>query len=106
MLLALDTKHRLLSHAIVSVGSADRTFIRGREVFRDALLLGASAIVLGHNHPSGDPTASQDDLDVTRRLGRAGLDLGIPVLDHLIVAGRDWRSLAREHSSVFPGRGR
>jgi DNA repair protein RadC len=91
----LDTKHRLLEVATVSVGSIDHTFMAPREVFRDALLANASALVLAHNHPSGDPEPSRDDELVTRRLVRAGELVGVEVLDHLVVGGRRWVSLAR-----------
>jgi DNA repair protein RadC len=91
----LDTKHRLLEIATVSVGSIDHTFMSPREVFRDALLANAAALVLAHNHPSGDPEPSRDDELVTRRLVRAGELIGVEVLDHLVVGGRRWTSLAR-----------
>jgi len=91
----LDTKHRLLEVATVSVGSVDHTFMGPREVFRDALLANASAIVLAHNHPSGDPEPSGDDQRVTARLVRAGELVGVEVLDHLVVGGPRWVSLAR-----------
>ena len=91
----LDTKHRLLELATVSIGSIDHTFMAPREVFRDALLANASAVVLAHNHPSGDPEPSSDDERLTRRLVRAGELLGVEVLDHLVVAGERWVSLAR-----------
>ena len=91
----VDTKHRLLSVVMVSVGSIDHTFMAPREVFRDALLGNAAAVVLAHNHPSGDPEPSRDDQLVTERLVRAGQMIGIEVLDHLVVAGERWVSLAR-----------
>ncbi|MEX2550339.1 MAG: DNA repair protein RadC [Nitriliruptoraceae bacterium] len=91
----LDTKHRLLEVATISVGSLDHTFMAPREVFRDALLANAAAIVLAHNHPSGDPEPSRDDEQVTRRLVRAGELVGVEVLDHLVVGGLQWVSLAR-----------
>jgi DNA repair protein RadC len=91
----VDTKHRLLRVAVVSVGSLDHTFMAPREVFRDALLAGASAIFLAHNHPSGDPTPSADDRQITRRLAQAGATLGVDLLDHLVVGDPVWTSLAR-----------
>ncbi|MEO2107160.1 MAG: JAB domain-containing protein [Actinomycetota bacterium] len=94
-LLALDTKHRLIELVVVSVGTVNRTYMSAREVYRDALLLGASAIVLGHNHPSGELTPSADDLRVTKNLTAVGEELGVPLLDHLIVAGEQWISLTR-----------
>jgi len=91
----LDTKHRLRRTATVSIGSIDHTFMSPREVFRDALLGNAAALVLAHNHPSGDPEPSRDDEQVTRRLVRAGELVGVQVLDHLVVGGTRWVSLAR-----------
>ncbi len=91
----LDTKHRIIGVVVVSIGSLDHTFMAPREVFRDALLANAAAIVLAHNHPSGDVEPSSDDEAVTRRLVRAGQLVGIEVLDHLIVGGGRWTSLAR-----------
>lgn len=95
LLVALDVKHRLLGVATVSVGTADHTFMSPREVFRDALLAGASAVFLAHNHPSGDATPSADDRQVTRRLAQAGATLGVDLLDHLVVGDPEWVSLAR-----------
>lgn len=91
----LDTRHRLVRVATVSVGSVDHTFMAPREILRDALLANASAIVLAHNHPSGDPEPSRDDESVTRRLVQAGRVVGLDVLDHLVVGGSRWVSLAR-----------
>lgn len=94
-LVTLDTRHRLISTTIVSIGTAAHTFLGPREVFRDALLAGASAVVIAHNHPSGDPTPSDEDRQITRRLVQAGVTLGVNVLDHLIVGDPEWLSLAR-----------
>ena len=94
--LLLDTRHRLLEEVVVSVGSIDHTFMSPREVFRDALLGNAAAIVLGHNHPSGDATPSRDDERVTRRLAEAAEVIGIDLLDHLVVGDGRWVSLARQ----------
>lgn len=91
----LDTKHRLLDTVTVSIGSIDHTFMSPREVYRDALVANASAVVLAHNHPSGDPEPSRDDEAVTRRLATAGQLVGIDLLDHLVVAADRWVSLAR-----------
>lgn len=91
----LDTKHRVLDTVTVSIGSLDRTFMAPREILRDALLANAAAIVVAHNHPSGDPEPSADDERVTRRLVSAGRTVGVEVLDHLVVGGDRWVSLAR-----------
>lgn len=95
LLVALDVRHRLLEVSTVSVGTASHTFMSPREVFRDALLIGASAIFLAHNHPSGDASPSADDRRVTRRLAQAGSVVGVDLLDHLVVGDPDWSSLAR-----------
>ena len=92
--LLLDTRHRLIETRTVSIGSIDHTFMSPREVVRDALLANASAVVLGHNHPSGDPEPSVDDEAVTRRIDAAGEQLGVRLLDHLVI-GDGWTSLAR-----------
>jgi DNA repair protein RadC len=95
VLVALDVKHRLLALRTVSVGTVDHTFMAPREIYRDALAAGASALFLAHNHPSGDPTPSSDDRQVTRRLAQAGATLGVELIDHLVVGDPDWVSLAR-----------
>lgn len=95
LLVNLDVKHRLLGLTTVSVGTVDHTFMAPREVYRDALLTGASAIFLAHNHPSGDATPSADDRHLTRRLAQAGSTVGVELLDHLVVGDPDWVSLAR-----------
>ena len=83
--LLLDTRHRLLRTIEVSVGSIDMSIVHPRETFREAIAAGAAAMIVAHNHPSGDPAPSAEDLDLTRRLVEAGKLLGIPVLDHLII---------------------
>src|SRR5687768_5729742 len=89
----LDTKHRLIRIRIVSIGSLDFTVVHPREVFREAASASAAAIVLFHNHPSGDPTPSRDDLALTKRMVNAGDVMGIDVLDHLILAEQRYYSL-------------
>ena len=81
----LDTKLRLLSAEVVAVGTLAATLVHPREVFKAALLANAAALVLAHVHPSGDPTPSRDDIELTRRLAAAGTLLGIDVLDHIVV---------------------
>src|SRR5206468_3304473 len=82
----LDRRHRLLRHEMVSQGTLTASLVHPREVFRPALRESAAALLLVHNHPSGDPTPSAEDREVTARLVRAGELLGIPVLDHVVVA--------------------
>ena len=89
----LDTKHRVLRISLLSVGTLDASIVHPREVFREAANGGAAAIILFHNHPSGDPRPSPDDVALTRRLMRAGEMMGIDVLDHVIIAENRFHSL-------------
>jgi DNA repair protein RadC len=81
----LDTKHRVLRATVLTIGSLNATAVQPREVFREAALGGAAAIVMFHNHPSGDPIPSPDDVELTRRLAAAGVVMGIDVVDHIIL---------------------
>jgi DNA repair protein RadC len=81
----LDTKHRLLSVRVVSIGSLDASAANARDVFREAVAARAAAVILFHNHPSGDPSPSRDDIAVTQQLVAAGALLGIDVIDHVIL---------------------
>jgi len=88
--LTVDTKHRVIGWDVVSVGTLDATIVHPRDVFRVALQQNAAAVIVAHNHPSGDPTFSADDETLTRRLQTAGEMMGIAVLDHVVIgdAGR------------------
>jgi DNA repair protein RadC len=101
--LLLDTKHRVLKTRLLSVGSLDASVVHPREVFRAAVLGGAAAVVLFHNHPSGDPTPSREDCELTRRLVAAGDLMGIDVLDHVILA--DTRYVSLRESDRLRGAG-
>lgn len=81
----LDTKHRVIRTAVITVGTLDASIVHPREIFREAAAAGAAAIVLFHNHPSGDPEPSQDDIELTARLIAAGMIMGIFVIDHVIL---------------------
>lgn len=89
----LDGRHRVVRHVLVSQGTLTASLVHPREVFRPALGEPAAAVVLVHNHPSGDPTPSREDVEITERLVRAGEILGVPVLDHVVVAERGFASL-------------
>ncbi|MGG0937277.1 JAB domain-containing protein [Brevibacillus centrosporus] len=84
-LICLNVRNEPTAIHTVSIGSLDSSIVHPRETFKAAVLANASSIIVAHNHPSGDPTPSQPDLDVTKRLQEAGELLGIPVLDHIIV---------------------
>lgn len=84
-MLCLSTKNRVIGYHEVSRGTLDATLVHPREVFKAALLANAAAIIVAHNHPSGDPTPSADDIALTSRLMAAGTLLGVSVLDHIVI---------------------
>jgi len=94
--LLLNSRHRVIREVLVTRGLLDSALIHPREVFRPAVAEGAASVILVHNHPSGDPTPSPEDRAVTRQLGEAGRAVGIPVLDHVVVGGGCYASLAEE----------
>lgn len=91
--LLLDGKHRLRRTYVVSTGTLTTSLVHPREVFGPALRIGAAAVVAVHNHPSGDPEPSGEDLQVTRRLVAVGRLVGIPLIDHVVVADGTFCSL-------------
>lgn len=92
VVLALDARNRPIGTNIVSMGSLSASLVHPREVFKFAILANANALILAHNHPSGDSGPSQDDIELTKRLQKAGAIMGIEILDHLIL-GEHWQSL-------------
>lgn len=86
--LLLDTKHSLLRDECITVGLVDRSQVHAREVFRNAIRESCSRIILTHNHPSGDPTPSAQDISCTKNLVSAGKIVGIQILDHVIIGAR------------------
>ena len=100
--LYLDGRHRPIAHQVVSVGTASSSLVHPREVFQPAILVGACAAIVGHNHPSGDPTPSREDRDVTRRLAQAGALLGVPLLDSVVwTRGAHYASVRELEPSLF-----
>lgn len=96
--LYLNSRHELIHDEVISVGSVTANIVHPREVYQPAILHNAVAIIIAHNHPSGDPEPTPPDLAVTEQLRRAGDSLGISLLDHLIVAGSKYHSLLlKEH---------
>ena len=94
----LNARNQLLARDLVSVGSLSASIVHPREVFEPAIARGAAGVIVAHNHPSGDPEPSPEDVAVTRRLADAGTLLGIELLDHIVVAERGFVSLkARGH---------
>jgi len=95
-IVSLDTKNQVIDTHQITIGTLDASLVHPREVFRAAIRDAASSIILVHNHPSGDPEPSREDISVTRRLEQCGETLGIRILDHIIVASRGTCSI-REH---------
>ncbi|WP_349255188.1 JAB domain-containing protein [Trichlorobacter sp.] len=93
IVLHLDGKNRIVARELVSVGSLQQSIVHPREVFKGAVLNGSASIICLHNHPSGDPKPSPEDLIITKRLQEAGEILGIKVLDHLIIGDRSAYSI-------------
>lgn len=88
VVLLVNTRRRLMGHVVISTGTLDTCLVHAREVFRPAIVANAAAIILMHNHPSGDPSPSEADIKITRDLIRAGELLKIQVLDHVVVGNR------------------
>lgn len=82
--LYLDGRHRPIAHQVVSIGTASASLVHPREVFQPAILVGACAVIVAHNHPSGDPSPSREDREITQRLAQAGALLGISLLDSVV----------------------
>ena len=94
--LLLDTRSRLIKVSEISVGSLDSSIVHPREVFKEAISASAASVIFVHNHPSGDPEASEDDIKLTKRLAEAGEIVGIEVLDHIIISDKNYLSLKRQ----------
>lgn len=101
-MLALDAKNDLIGAFMVCKGTVTQCFVGNREIYMRALLVGAVNILLVHNHPSGDPSPSEADLKMTGNAARAGMMLGVILVDHIII-GRDqkWCSLRMTHPELF-----
>lgn len=91
--LYLNSRYQVIHEEVISIGSLTANIVHPREVFQPALEYGAVAVIVAHNHPSGNPTPTDDDLHVTEQLREAGRILGIDLLDHLVIAGDDFISM-------------
>ncbi len=92
VVLLLNSRRKVLGHCLISTGTLDTILVHPREVFRPAVIGAAAAVILMHNHPSGDPTPSEADIKVTRDLVRGGQLLKIEVLDHVVMGKPDGES--------------
>lgn len=102
--LYLDARHRVRALETISIGSLNASLVHPREVFKPAIAMSAAAVIVAHNHPSGDPRPSGDDLELTGRLDRCGELLGIALLDHLVIGDADITSI-REYGWPAPTHG-
>ncbi|MFT3695770.1 MAG: DNA repair protein RadC [Kofleriaceae bacterium] len=93
IVLGLDARHRLVEVLEIARGQLSAVEVQPREVFRPLIRMSAAACVFVHNHPSGDPTPSLEDLELTTRLAQLGTMLGIRTLDHIVIAGSKWMSV-------------
>lgn len=96
LVVPLDAKHAILGFHVVSVGSLTSSLVHPREVYKVAILANAAALVFVHNHPSGDPTPSAQDIALTRRLAEVGDMVGITVLDHIVMGDNRYVSFAED----------
>ncbi|MEO0115273.1 MAG: DNA repair protein RadC [candidate division WOR-3 bacterium] len=99
LLLLLDSRNQLIRPVDISIGSLDATVVHPREVFKEAIAASAASVICVHNHPSGNPEPSDDDLNLTKRLVLAGNLLGIEILDHIIIGAQGYYSL-KSHSLI------
>jgi DNA repair protein RadC len=95
-LILLNPRNKIIGISTISIGTLNASLVHPREVFKDAIVHSAASIVLAHNHPSGDPEPSEDDLKITKKLVDSGKILGIEVLDHIIITKNGFKSLANE----------
>ena len=96
MALLLDGKNRLIREVRISEGSLNQSIVHPREVFSPAVRESAAAVILVHNHPTGDPAPSREDIEITRRLKEAGDIIGVKVLDHIIIGDGAYLSFSSQ----------
>jgi DNA repair protein RadC len=92
-ILCLTTKNKIAGAHIVSIGSLNSAIVHPREVFKTAILNNSSGFIMFHNHPSGDPTPSREDIEMTQKIAEIGTIMGIDVLDHIIIGDGSFVSL-------------
>src|SRR5690606_663345 len=90
----LNTSNKIMGFEVVSIGNLNSSIVHPREVFRGAIVNGAASIILIHNHPSGDPEPSNEDISITQKVVQAGKIINIPVFDHIIIANEQYTSFA------------
>lgn len=96
VVLLLNTKNYVIRKEIITIGTANQALVHPREIFRTAIKHGAVSIIMVHNHPTGDPTASPEDIEITKKIIEAGKIVGICVLDSVIIGNKSYRSMKAE----------
>jgi len=96
--LLLDSKNKIIKKDLISVGTLDSSLVHPREVFKEAIKNSAAGVILVHNHPSGDPEPSDNDVEITQKIAKAGNILNIKVLDHVIIAEKGWDNIKIKYS--------
>jgi len=97
LVMCLDTRNHLIKTDVVSIGSLDCSIVHPREVYKEAISSSAASVIFIHNHPSGDPTPSEDDIKITKRLIEAGEIVGIEVLDHIVICDSEHISMKNKN---------
>jgi DNA repair protein RadC len=97
LVMCLDTRNHLIKTNVVSIGSLDCSIVHPREVYKEAISSSAASVIFIHNHPSGDPTPSEDDIKITKRLIEAGEIVGIEVLDHIVICDSEHISMKNKN---------
>ena len=92
-MLALDTKNKIIGIFVISTGSLNASIIHPRDIFQRAILSNAASVILAHNHPSGDPTPSSEDIELTNKLVQVGKMMDLPILDHVVIGDGKFVSL-------------
>ena len=92
-MLALDTKNKIIGSFVISTGSLNASIIHPRDIFQRAILSNAASVILVHNHPSGDPTPSSEDIELTNKLVQVGKMMDLPILDHVVIGDGKFVSL-------------
>lgn len=95
--LSLDSGSRLIARRVVTIGTLTSSLVHPREVFAGPLKDRAASVIVAHNHPSGDPNPSRKDIEVTQQLVAAGILLGVPLRDHIIVTSKEYYSFRKNH---------
>lgn len=101
VVISIDIRNGILDTVEIARGTAHQVEVHPRDVFRAAIRVNAAAIVVAHNHPTGDPEPSPDDIAITKRLRECGALLGVPLIDHIVIGGKRYRSIAEQLGSQF-----